>query len=283
MSPIPPAPKIYHITHVGQPGADHRCGRPAVRQPLLVNLGLDVTTVGMSSIKRRRLEQLQVTCHPGTKVGEYVPFYFCPRSIMLYILHIGNHPERKANRRSFCFTRCSPGISSSGSASSIADAGSRIASSSAGQTNLWSELNRDGIISLRETCDDRTTAWRYLAGRRRGPRQLGQLRGRDGTRHRPAVPRGFSGEFQGIQARVRARVAEARHHARSRDRAPDQSRVISSTSPQNATGRARAGWRTSQAVWIRWSRKSASEASARSRFRPLVAGLVGWIGGSSVP
>jgi hypothetical protein len=26
-------------------------------------------------------------------VGDYVPFYFCPRSIMLYILHMGNHPD----------------------------------------------------------------------------------------------------------------------------------------------------------------------------------------------
>ena len=26
-------------------------------------------------------------------VGKCVPFYFCPRSIMLYILHMGNHPE----------------------------------------------------------------------------------------------------------------------------------------------------------------------------------------------
>jgi len=34
-----------------------------------------------------------VKCHPGTKVGQYVPFYFCPRSIMLYILHRGNHPD----------------------------------------------------------------------------------------------------------------------------------------------------------------------------------------------
>jgi len=34
-----------------------------------------------------------VDCHPGTKVGQYVPFYFCPRSIMLYILYQGNHPD----------------------------------------------------------------------------------------------------------------------------------------------------------------------------------------------
>jgi hypothetical protein len=26
-------------------------------------------------------------------VGEYVPFYFCPRSIMLDILHMGNSPD----------------------------------------------------------------------------------------------------------------------------------------------------------------------------------------------
>src|ERR1700678_346728 len=49
--------------------------------------------VGMKEIKRRRLEELEVTCHPGTRVGQYVPFYFCFRSIMLYLLHQGNHPE----------------------------------------------------------------------------------------------------------------------------------------------------------------------------------------------
>jgi len=47
----------------------------------------------MSAIKARRLYELEVDCHPGTKVGEYVPFYFCPRSVMLYLLHRGNHPD----------------------------------------------------------------------------------------------------------------------------------------------------------------------------------------------
>ena len=47
----------------------------------------------MSEIKRRRLEELDVACHPGTKVGQYVPFYFCARSIMLYLLHRGNHAD----------------------------------------------------------------------------------------------------------------------------------------------------------------------------------------------
>ncbi len=50
------------------------------------------TTIGMGTIKRRRL-QLPVPCHSGTYVGEYVPFYFCSRSIMLYVIHRANHSE----------------------------------------------------------------------------------------------------------------------------------------------------------------------------------------------
>lgn len=58
-----------------------------------IRQGLNCELIGMTEIKRRRLEELDVDCHPGTKVGEYVPFYFCPRSIMLYLLHAGNHPD----------------------------------------------------------------------------------------------------------------------------------------------------------------------------------------------
>jgi ssDNA thymidine ADP-ribosyltransferase, DarT len=48
--------------------------------------------IGMSGIKARRLA-LPVPCHAGDCVGDYVPFYFCPRSIMLYVIHCANHPE----------------------------------------------------------------------------------------------------------------------------------------------------------------------------------------------
>ena len=41
-------------------------------------------------VDRRKL--LSVPCHPVTKVGDYVPFYFCPRSVMLYVIYRGNHP-----------------------------------------------------------------------------------------------------------------------------------------------------------------------------------------------
>jgi len=88
----PDHPKIYHITHVDNLPEILRAGvlwSDAKR----LELGLSCSVVGMSSIKARRLHELPVKCHPETRVGEYVPFYFCPRSIMLYILHRGNHPE----------------------------------------------------------------------------------------------------------------------------------------------------------------------------------------------
>jgi hypothetical protein len=48
--------------------------------------------IGMSRIKQRRLS-LDVPCHPGDKVGEYVPFYFCPRSLMLFVIYRQNHVD----------------------------------------------------------------------------------------------------------------------------------------------------------------------------------------------
>lgn len=90
MSPTPSHPKIYHITHI-----DNISG--IIRDSVLwsdaerIRRGLDCEVVGMNEIKRRRLEEIEVDCNPGTMVGHYVPFYFCPRSVMVYILHRGNH------------------------------------------------------------------------------------------------------------------------------------------------------------------------------------------------
>jgi ssDNA thymidine ADP-ribosyltransferase, DarT len=59
----------------------------------MIARGGPARAIGMSAIKRRRVEELEVPCHPGTKVGDYVPFYFCPRSVMLFVIHRANHPE----------------------------------------------------------------------------------------------------------------------------------------------------------------------------------------------
>ena len=49
--------------------------------------------IGIGGIKERRLKELEVKCHPGDMVGAFVPFYFCPRSIMLYLIYMANHPD----------------------------------------------------------------------------------------------------------------------------------------------------------------------------------------------
>ncbi len=51
------------------------------------------TTIGMGRIKKRRLEELTLSCYPDLYVGGCVPFYFCPRSVMLYMFHMNNHPD----------------------------------------------------------------------------------------------------------------------------------------------------------------------------------------------
>ena len=92
MTNVPENPKIFHITHVGNlPGIvqDQVLWSDAAR----LARGLSCQIVGMSGIKQRRLMEIGVTCHRGTMVGEYVPFYFCPRSIMLYILAQRNHVD----------------------------------------------------------------------------------------------------------------------------------------------------------------------------------------------
>jgi hypothetical protein len=89
--PAPAQPKIYHITHVDNLPSIIASGA-LYSDARMIRGGAPLAQIGMSSIKRRRLG-LPVTCHPGDMVGDYVPFYFCPRSVMLYVIHCANHDE----------------------------------------------------------------------------------------------------------------------------------------------------------------------------------------------
>ena len=92
MTAPPENPKIYHITHVDNlPSILAEGGIESDGRRL--RKGGGQTAIGMTEIKRRRLFEIEVACHRGTKVGDYVPFYFCPRSIMLYIIYRDNHPD----------------------------------------------------------------------------------------------------------------------------------------------------------------------------------------------
>jgi ssDNA thymidine ADP-ribosyltransferase, DarT len=88
---VPGHPRIYHITHVDNlPSILTDSGLWS--DAAMIARGGPTASIGMSIIKRRRLG-LPVKCYPGDHVGDFVPFYFCPRSIMLYLIHCANHPE----------------------------------------------------------------------------------------------------------------------------------------------------------------------------------------------
>lgn len=92
MSPVPAEPKIYHIVHVDRLPSIIADGRLWCDTQIIKRSPAG-TTIGMDQIKKRRLDELTLTSHPDLHVGDCVPFYFCPRSVMLYILHRGNHRE----------------------------------------------------------------------------------------------------------------------------------------------------------------------------------------------
>lgn len=89
---IPVQPKVYHIVHADRLPSIIRSDGLWCDAEMVKHSGLG-TTIGMSTIKSRRLNELILNSHPGLYVGACVPFYFCPRSIMLYLIYQGNHPE----------------------------------------------------------------------------------------------------------------------------------------------------------------------------------------------
>lgn len=78
---------IYHITDLSNLAAIlvadglHSDADMARRNPALV--------IGYDHIKKRRLQEITVPCCGGRYVGEFVPFYFCPRSPMLLAVNNG--------------------------------------------------------------------------------------------------------------------------------------------------------------------------------------------------
>ena len=87
---VPAQPKIYHIVHVDNLASIVAAGCLWSDSVMVQRPG--GTVIGMNAIKQRRLG-LPVSCHAGLTVGQCVPFYFCSRSIMLYVIHMANHPE----------------------------------------------------------------------------------------------------------------------------------------------------------------------------------------------
>lgn len=79
-------PKIYHIVHVDRlPQILSDDG--LLSDAIVTEKDLGDPIIGMSRIKKRRLNELTFSSYPDLRVGQCVPFYFCPRSVMLYMIH----------------------------------------------------------------------------------------------------------------------------------------------------------------------------------------------------
>lgn len=89
--PMPAQPKIYHICHVDRLPSIV-ASRGLLSDAVIQQQALPGTVIGMNNIKQRRLTELTLTSHPGLYVGACVPFYFCPRSVMLFLIYRQN-PE----------------------------------------------------------------------------------------------------------------------------------------------------------------------------------------------
>ena len=94
---VPTEPKIYHIVHVDRLSSiiadGHLWCDARINQK-----GALGTTIGMNNIKQRRLTNA-LQSHRGLHVGECVPFYFCPRSVMLFTSFIWRNRPRAGKYR----------------------------------------------------------------------------------------------------------------------------------------------------------------------------------------
>lgn len=82
---IPERPQIFHIVHIDrlpsilEDGCLFSDGEVVRRQAA-------GTAIGMPGVKEKRRNKGLLT-KPELKVADCVPFYFCPRSVMLYVIH----------------------------------------------------------------------------------------------------------------------------------------------------------------------------------------------------
>ena len=141
---------IFHITHVDNLASiiEERC---LLSDRRLVDTHEDRVVIGMDHIKKRRLEELPVHCHPNTFVGDYVPFYFCPRSPMLYMIRMKNNELKFQNgqeRIVHLVTSLDDGIEASGErpwAFSDGNAGARYTQFSNDINQLSSFINWNAV------------------------------------------------------------------------------------------------------------------------------------------
>lgn len=86
----PSTTAIYHITNIANLPAIAAEGRLVSDAVLAARHGNPAVVIGHNHMKRRRLQETRIPEVGNRFVGEFVPFYFCPRSPMLYSVNLGN-------------------------------------------------------------------------------------------------------------------------------------------------------------------------------------------------
>lgn len=83
---------IYHIVHVNRLPSIVKTGG-LLCDAEIVRLSEEGqclgTSIGLDDLKSRRRHRM-LHSRPGLRVGECVPFYFCPRSVMLHSIYVKN-------------------------------------------------------------------------------------------------------------------------------------------------------------------------------------------------
>lgn len=98
---MPDSLPIYHFTHIAN--LPNILEEGALLSDSLVRKTRKLKVeVGDREVKSRR-RLMRVKCAPGGCPADYVPFYFAPRSPMLYVINRGNVPEYKDGQDSLVY------------------------------------------------------------------------------------------------------------------------------------------------------------------------------------
>lgn len=89
--------KVSHITHIDNLASiiEQGCLWSDAKR---IELDLSNHNIGYNHIKERRLRR-SVSVAAGGMIGQYVPFNFCPRSVMLYVIHQGHDDYQGGQER----------------------------------------------------------------------------------------------------------------------------------------------------------------------------------------
>jgi hypothetical protein len=139
--PVPPVQDrpIAHFTHVGNLPTIMK-GGCVLADSLVRGGGVAINECGNIEIKERR-RTVAVPISPGGVVSDYVPFYFAPRSPMMFSIHKGNVPTYQEGQEPLIYLWSHSSVVAQMGLPWVGSDGNAAHSLSV-MTNRWDELER---------------------------------------------------------------------------------------------------------------------------------------------